>query len=178
MRSVYYSPGYGMSPLRRRHVLIAIGASYLAPLARSQSAPRRIAWYGPGRTEVQSPYLQAMRAGLRERGWEEGRNIALTTHFTDGTAEASELVAQHMIASKQEIIIAYGGDVVSLHRAKPSMPVVFAQSGDPTDAGFVQSLARPGGNFTGMTFLSVDLVGKRIEMLREFVPNARRLAVL
>ena len=118
-----------MTGTLRRHVLVAIGTSFLTPLVRAQSAPRRVAWFGPGRIDVPSPYLQSMRTGLlRERGWEEGRNIILTTHFTDGTAEASELVAQHMVASKPEIIIAYGGDVVSLHRAKPSMPVVFAQS--------------------------------------------------
>ena len=101
-----------------------------------------------------------------------------TTFLTDGTAEDAERLARRMIATNPQIIVTHGREVLILHRLKPPGPVVFAQSGDPTDAGLVQSFARPGGNFTGVCFMSLDLVGKRIEMMREFAPKIRRLGVL
>ena len=165
-----------MTALGRRQFVIVIGASLIAPSAFSQSGQRRLAWFGAG--GASAGFLEAVRAGLRERGWEEGRNLALTPFFSDGTPQDAERVARQMLATNPEVIVCHGPEVLILHRLKPSSAVVFAQSGDPVDAGLVQSFARPGANLTGVSLMALDLVGKRIEMLRELAPNARRLAVL
>ncbi|MBI1848647.1 MAG: ABC transporter substrate-binding protein [Candidatus Rokubacteria bacterium] len=164
--------------VRRRQFLIAAGVLLAAPLARAQTAPRRMAWFGAGRAGTPSPFLDAMRAGLRELGWEEGRNLALTPFWTEGTPEEAERLARQMLESNPEIIVVYGRDVLTVQRLKPAGPVVFGFSGNPVDAGVVQSFARPGGSFTGMSFMSLERVGKRVELLREIVPRIRRLAVL
>ena len=125
-----------------------------------------------------SPFFEAMREGLRDHGWEEGRNLTLTPFWTYGTPADAEPVARQVVTSNPELIIAHGRDVPVLHGVKPPMPVVFGFSGNPIDAGLVQSFAHPGGNFTGFTFMSLELVAKRLELLREAVPSVRRLAVL
>ncbi len=167
-----------MNEIGRRQFLIAAGALAAAPLVLAQQDRRRLAWFGTGRSGVPSPYFDAFKAGLRDLGWEDGRNLVLTPFWADGTRENSEFLVRQMFATKPEVIVAFGRDVFALHAAKPAVPVVFAFSGDPVDAGFVQSFARPGGNFTGISFMSLDLAGKRIELLREIVPQVRRLAVL
>ena len=108
----------------------------------------------------------------------KGQNLTLSVFVTDGLPEDAERRAREMLATNPEVIVAYGRDVNAVHRVKPPGPVVFAFSGDPVDAGFVQSFAHPGGNFTGISLMSLDLVGKRIELLREIVPGVRRIAVL
>jgi len=165
----------------RRTALGMLLAVSMAPmLAPAQTAQRRIAWFGAGRGSTPSwpPYLEAFRAGLRESGWIEGQNIALSLFLIEETSEDAERLARQMLATNPEIIVVHGRDVNAVYRVKPECPVVFAFSGNPVDAGFVQSFARPGGNFTGISFMSLDLVGKRIELLRELVPQVRRLAVL
>jgi putative ABC transport system substrate-binding protein len=163
---------------RRQFLLGASGAVLATTRAHGQARPRRVAWFGAGRAGVVSPFLDAVRAGLRDLGWQEGRNLALAEYWTSGTLAEAEQLARQMLAGNPELVVVYGRDVIAVHRAKPTMPVVFAFSGDPVDAGFVQSLARPGTNFTGLSFLSLELAGKRIDLLREMVPRLRRLGVL
>lgn len=115
---------------------------------------------------------------MRQLGYEDGRNIDIATFFTDGTPGRTEQLAREALAAGPELIISQGVTVRVLFEQKPKAPVVFAFSGDPVEAGFVQSLSRPGGNMTGMTFLSLDLVGKRIQLLREVLPSLKRVAVL
>lgn len=167
-----------MNEVGRRQFLIAASALVAAPLVLAQKGPRRLAWFGAGRAGEPSPFLDAFQGGLRDLGWEEGRNLVLTPFWTNGTMEDAERLARQMLATNSEIIVTFGRDVFAVQVAKPAVPVVFAFSGDPVDAGFVQSFARPGGNFTGISFMSLDLAGKRIELLREVVPQIRRLAVL
>ena len=168
-----------MHRLARRQFLLGAGAVLAATTrAHAQARLRQIAWFGAGRAGVASPFLDAVRAGLRELGWEDGRNLALTEHWTAGTLAESEELARRILSGKPELVVVYGRDVLAVHNVKPSVPVVFAFSGDPVDAGIVQSLARPGTNFTGLSFLSLELAGKRIDLLREAVPRLRRLGVL
>lgn len=167
-----------MRHLGRREFLITAATLFIPSVSRAQARPRRIAWFGAGRAGTPSPFLDAMRAGLRDHGWEEGRNIAISLFWTQGTLEESEQLARQMLVSNPEVIVVYGRDTLAMHRVKPSMPVVFAFSGNPADAGIVQSFARPGGNFTGLSLMSLELAGKRVEMLREVAPNIRRLGVL
>jgi putative ABC transport system substrate-binding protein len=165
----------------RRKLILAGAAVCGAPrLVFGQAKVRRIAWFGAGRgnTPTFPPYLDAFRAGLREAGWIDGQNLSLSLYLIEDTPEAAERLAREMLATNPEIIVVHGRDVSAVHRVKPACPVVFAFSGNPVDAGFVQSYARPGTNFTGISFLSLDLVGKRIELLKELAPSVRRLAVL
>ena len=115
---------------------------------------------------------------MRDAGWIEDQNLALSVFNTYGTPEEAERLAREMLATNPEIIVVYGRDVNAVHHVKPAGPVVFAFSGNPVDAGFVQSFAHPGGNFTGISLMSLELSGKRIELLKEIVPQIRRLAVL
>ncbi|HVF65111.1 MAG TPA: ABC transporter substrate-binding protein [Casimicrobiaceae bacterium] len=156
--------------------LLVLAAAPIIPAA--QAATRRIAWFGAGSAQTPSPFFATFRAGLSELGWIDGQNIALSQFLTDGPREEVDRLALRMLATQPDIIVAHGRDTFPVHRAKPSVPVVFGFSGDPVDAGFVQSFARPGTNFTGISFLSLELAAKRIELLAELVPQVRRLAVL
>ena len=163
----------------RRKLLLALAATLAAPrLATAQEKMRRIVWFAAGRAGVPSPFLDALKSGLRELGWEEGRNISITPHWTAGTPEDEERLAREMLTSNPELIVTSGRNTVAVHRARPTGPVVFSFSGNPVDAGFVQSFARPGGTMTGISLLSLDLAGKRIELLKEIVPHVRRMGVL
>jgi putative ABC transport system substrate-binding protein len=166
-----------MDENRRR--LLALGGSVLAApsIAFGQAARRRIAWLAGARGSV-SPFLDAFRVGMRELGYEEGRNIEIAAYFSDGTTGRTEALAREAIAANPEILLSQGATVRLVHKLNPPMPVVFGFSGDPVEAGFVQSLARPGGNMTGMTFLALDLVAKRIQTLLEVLPQMKRVAVL
>jgi len=163
----------------KRRDLLALGGSALAlpALTFGQAPRRRLAWLAGARGRV-SPFLDAFKDGLRELGYEDGRNIDITAYFSDGTPGRTEELAREIIASRPAIVLCQGATVRSVHQLNPQIPVLFGFSGDPVEAGFVQSLAHPGGNMTGMTFLSLDLVAKRIQTLREVLPQLRRVAVL
>lgn len=163
----------------RRRELLALGFAALgAPrIAFGQPARRRIAWLSSVSTSG-SPFLDAFRGGMRDLGYEEGRNLEIATYFSDGTPGRTEQLAREAIAGRPEVLLSQGVTVRTVHSLGPQLPVVFGFSGDPVEAGFVQSLRRPGGNMTGMTFLSLDLVAKRIQMLREAMPQIKRVAVL
>ena len=172
------SQGYPVKTARRT-ALGALFAIAVAPVVGVAQAPmRRVAWLGAGSIDVPSPFLAAFREGMRDSGWIEGQNFMLSVFLTDGRTQDSDRIAREMLATNPEVVVSYGRDVISVHHAKPSVPVVFAFSGNPVDAGFVQSFARPGGNFTGISLMSLDLSGKRIELLKELVPSIRHLAVL
>ena len=141
--------------------------------AAAQRNVRRVAWFGAGRPGAPEPFLDALRLGLRDKGWVEGKDLEIAQFLTEGSPDDSAFLARQVIASNPEVIVVYGRDVPILHRAKPQQPVVFAFSGNPVDAKVVESFAHPGGNFTGMSFMSLELVGKRIELLREFVASFR-----
>jgi putative ABC transport system substrate-binding protein len=163
---------------KNRRRLIALGAGALAApsIAFGQAPRRRIAWLSGARGG--SSFLETFKDSLRQLGYQEGRDIEIAAFFTDGTPGRTEQLAKEAIAAGPELIVSQGVTVRVLHDLKPRMPVVFAFSGDPVDAGFVQSLARPGGSMTGMTFLSMELVGKRIQQLKELLPGLKRVAVL
>lgn len=167
-----------MGQSRRRQLLIAVGASLVVSQATWAQRRARVAWFGVGRAGSPSPFLEAFRAGLREWGWVEGSNLQLDVFFTDGTLEDSERVGKQAIAGSPDLLVVYGRDVPVASRLKPGCPVVFAFSGNPVDAGIVKSFARTETNFTGVSFMSLDLAAKRIELLREVAPNMRRLGVL
>lgn len=165
--------------IRRREFLAALASSLaVPPCAFAQEKLRRVAWFGVGRAGAPSPFFTAVQAGLREHNWTEGRNLELSLYLNDGTVEDADRVAVPMIKSHPELILTYGRDVFSIHKTKTTIPIAFAFSGNPVDAGFVHSFARPGTNMTGICLMSLELAGKRIELLKEFAPSIRRMGVL
>jgi putative ABC transport system substrate-binding protein len=165
---------------RRTFVTLLGGAMAAAPftaLAQQPSRIRRVAWLGLGRPDPQSPYVEALRAGLRDFGWIEGRNLTLGLYWATGRDDM-EAKGRELLASDPEVIVTQELMVYAMRELQPKTPVVFGFSGDPVDGKLVESYSRPGGNMTGMTYLALDLVGKRIELLKELVPQTRRLAIL
>jgi putative ABC transport system substrate-binding protein len=123
--------------------------------------------------------LDAFREGMRELGYVEGRNYVLDIRWTQGNSpEESAKLTADLLRSKVDVFVAQGAAVAGVKEAAGSVPVVFGFSGDPVAAGLVASLARPGGNLTGMTLLAVDLAGKRVELLRQAAPRVARVAIL
>jgi len=170
-----------MPCIKRREFIALAGGALAWPLdgARPQQASpkRRIAWLGLGRSDAPSPYLDALRNGLRELGWIEGVNLTIGLYWATGRDDM-EAAARELIASNPDVIVTQELMVLAVRAVKTETPVVFGFSGDPIESKLVQSLARPGGNYTGMTYLAVELVGKRIELLKEWLPQTRRIAVL
>jgi putative ABC transport system substrate-binding protein len=126
------------------------------------------------------PEVEAFRQGLRELGYVEGKNIIIEFRNTEGKTDRFSGVAAELVRLKVDIIVAAGGSAVVL-AAKPAtdtIPIVMTNPGDPVAIGVVASLARPGGNVTGLTSFSTDLSGKRLELLKEAVPNLSGVAVL
>jgi ABC-type uncharacterized transport system substrate-binding protein len=165
--------------MRRRNFLIAIGALAAPRLAAAQTVQRhRIAWLSlTGRsagTTLLNPFLEGMAA----LGYVQGRNLDLDERWGENSRETLERLALEAAALKPAAFVSQGPALRVARKLPGATPVVFGNSGDPVEAGVAKSLARPGGRFTGVTFLSYALVGKRVELLHEVAPKARRLAVL
>jgi len=121
----------------------------------------------------------AVVAGLKELGWVEGQNMALVIRYAEGHPERLPDLARDLVRSKVDIIVTVGTDVARLVKdVVGSIPLVAAVSEDPVEIGLVSSLSRPGGNMTGVTFVSSELAGKRLELLKEILPRASRVAIL
>ena len=169
--------------MKRRRFLGLAGAiaAYAHPLPdfAQQHAVQRIAWLSFDREAAGSPFFVAFREGLRDLGYIEGRNLTIDARWGDGSSERLDQLAVELARSNAQVIVTQGGPALRpAIRAKPTVPIVFSFSGDPLVAGFIDSLARPGRNLTGISFLSLELAGKRIELLKEMMPGLRRLAIL
>jgi putative ABC transport system substrate-binding protein len=166
--------------MRRRDFVKGIAGSTvgwpLAARAQRGERVRRIAWLGAGRADEPSPYLDSLRTGLRDLGWIEGRNLTIERFWATGL-DNMDAAALDLLASDPEVIVAQEFTVLAFRSVKTEKPVVFGFSGDPLDVKLVESWARPGGNFTGMSYLAIELVGKRIELLKDWLPQTQRIAV-
>jgi putative tryptophan/tyrosine transport system substrate-binding protein len=121
---------------------------------------------------------EAFRQGLRDLGYVEGKNIVIEWRYADGKLDRLPALAAELIQLKVDIIVTAGGAVTApVRQATSTIPIVFSQDADPVGNGFVASLARPGGNITELSNMSSDLVGKRLELLKEIVPKLSRVAV-
>jgi len=139
----------------------------------------KVAFLGASTAQQAGHLLQAFKQGLRERGYEEGKNIVIVTRFADGQLERLPALAAELVALKVDVIFAPPTVAVrACQKATQTIPIVFALVADPVGAGFVQSLARPGGNITGLSTINVELGAKRLELLKEAVPKATHVAVL
>ena len=115
---------------------------------------------------------------LRELGWVDGRNVAIEARWAEGRSERFAEIAAEFVRLKVDVILTHNTPPVLAAKEATSVPIVFASAGDPVGTGVVASLARPGGNVTGLSAGSTDVVGKRLELLREVMPGLRRLAIL
>jgi len=168
--------------MRRRVFCQKVGAAALLAAApvRAQ-APRvlRLAWISSDRKDAPSLNLDAFRSGLRDLGYVENRNVVIDVWAGDGSAERIEAMAGDVVRSRPDIVVAAGGlALFALLRARVELPIVFSISADPVEAKIVDSFARPGGNLTGISLFTLALVGKRMELIKEVLPNAKRIAVL
>jgi ABC-type uncharacterized transport system substrate-binding protein len=154
----------------------------VVPIAvTAQEPPRvwRIGFLGPGSSSSGDPRVEALRRGFRELGYAEGQNLAFEFRWADGNANRLPQLAAELARLKVDTIVTQGTQATdAARRAVTTIPIVFAVAGDPVGTGLVTSLARPGGNVTGLTDIAPDIVGKRLELLREAVPGISRVAVL
>jgi putative tryptophan/tyrosine transport system substrate-binding protein len=167
---------------RREFIALLAGAAVASPrLVLAESAIKAVPRVGVllfGRPDT-DPNFGAFRRGLRDLGYVEGQNIIIEYRYAEGRSERLRGLARELVAIKPDVIFALGGDVAPLVRAATStIPTVMAVSDDPVQSGLVGSLARPGGNITGVTFVSSDLAAKRLQYLHEIAPNLARVSVL
>jgi putative ABC transport system substrate-binding protein len=138
----------------------------------------RIGYLALNSTSANSPRIEAFRQGLRELGYVEGKNIVIVYRYADGKLDRLPSLATELARTKVDIIVSGGATTTrAAKEATATIPIVMAQDPDPVGNGFVASLARPGGNITGLSSLSADLSGKRLELLKEILPKLARLAV-
>src|SRR5436309_13933318 len=166
--------------LKRREFITLLGGAAVAwPLSLHAQQGKRIPRIGVLLFGIPDtdPNLPAFLRGLRELGYVEAQNIVIEYRYAEGKPDRLGGLAGVLVATKPDLIFALGGDVAPSARvATTTIPVVVAVSNDPVQAGLVTSLARPGGNITGVTFVSSDLAAKRLQFLREIAPNLARVA--
>ena len=164
----------------RRELLAALGGAAAWPLASRAQQP---AMPVIGFLYSLPPYAVAdrlpFRQGLKETGYVEGQTVAIEYRWAEGREERIAQIAAELVRLKVDIIVTSGTpEVLAVKQATSVIPIVFATAGDPVATHLVDSLARPGGNVTGLSVQSDELAGKRIELLREVVPGLRRLAIM
>jgi putative ABC transport system substrate-binding protein len=159
--------------------LLAIASAGTPIDAQPAARIPKVAFLGATTQVTIAPEIAALRQGLRELGYVDGKTMLLELRFADGAVERLPQLARELVASKPDVIVA-GNDVAiaAVRRETHTIPIVMVFSADPAGAGFVASLARPAGNVTGLTTLSPELSGKRLELLREVVPGLSRVALL
>ena len=169
---------------RREFITLCGGAaflSYLWPLAgRAQQAGKlpTIGFLGAGSPATWGHWTSAFVQRLRELGWIEGRTVAIEYRWAEGRSERFAEIAEEFVRLKVDVIVTVGSALVAAKQATSTIPIVFALAADPVGSGLVASLARPGGNATGLSLQQTETTGKRLELLREVVPGLRRLAIL
>ena len=169
--------------MRRREFLTLLGGAAVSwPLAARAQQPGKlptIGYLGSGTPATQSAWVAAFVQRLRELGWIEGRTVAIEYRWAEGRDERFTKIAAELVRFKVDVIVTSGTPaVMALKQATSVIPIVFAQAGDPVANNLVASLARPGGNITGLSNQTRELAGKRLELLREVVPGLHRLAIL
>ena len=169
--------GFRDRSMKRRAVIGALaGLVGVQPIgARAQPKAYTILWLS---TESQSdPFIEGFREGMRDLGYVEGQNLAFVTRYAPGHPSALKAKLPDLLAVPADLIVT-SGPATQAMRAAADRTILFAMSGDPVALGVADSLAHPGRNFTGISFMSLDLAQKRVELLRDILPNLETLAVL
>jgi len=168
--------------MRRRDFMAGLGAATaLGSGARAQHSSKipTIGVLGAAAREIAGPWISAFVTRLHELGWDDGRNVSVVYRWAEPRIESYSEIAAEFSSRKVDVIVTWASaPTLAAKRATATIPVVFAAQMDPVGVGVVASLARPGGNVTGMSIQQTDTAGKRIELLREAVPKLARLAVM
>ena len=169
--------------IKRRDLVIALGAGALAPLASlAQQAPAKMWRIGFLCSESATAYarrIDDLRAGLADYGYVEGKNLVIEWRWADGKDERLDELAADLVRIKADVIVSHAGNpVLAAKRATASIPIVIGASGDAVAMGLVASLAKPGGNVTGSTFFNTELMAKRLEIIKDVLPRLTHAAVL
>ena len=171
-----------MLDIRRREFITLLGGTAATrPLAaRAQQSAKlpTIGFLGGTTASTMRQWTDAFVQRLRELGWVDGRTVAIEFRWAEGRSERYTEIAAEFVHLKVHIIVTVGAAVVAAKQATSVIPIVFAVANDPVGIGLVASLARPGGNVTGLSNQTADLAGKRLELMREVVPGLRRLAIM
>ena len=170
----------------RRHAVtlpLALALGVLAvPLAAGGQPPGKVPRVGILRAGILPAgdlFMEPFRQGLRDLGYVEGQNILLEFRSAEGKPERFPALAADLVRSKVDIIVASGtAGIRAARKASTTIPIIMAVHGNPVEVGFVNSLARPGGNITGLSFMNPELSAKRVELLKELVPKLRRVVAL
>jgi len=166
--------------MKRRDLLawlLALGM----PLARGQAADGlpRIGYLATTSPGTDAPRIEALRRGLRDLGYEENKSIVIVYRYAEGRLERLDALAADLLRERVRLIVTGGTPgIQAARRATRTIPIVMASSADPIGSGFIASFARPGGNVTGATSINMELAHKRLEMIREILPGAARVAFL
>jgi putative tryptophan/tyrosine transport system substrate-binding protein len=168
--------------MKRRKFMTLLSGTVSWPLtAQAQLLPKlpTIGILGPTNAAVAEPWTAALVQRLRELGWIEGRTVAIEYRWAEGRTERAAEIANEFVRLKVDVIVTSGTlNVIAAKQATLATPIVFVSAADPIGSGLAASLARPGGNATGLSSQSTDLAAKRIELLHEAIPNLRRMAVM
>ncbi|MGA7208307.1 MAG: ABC transporter substrate-binding protein [Pseudolabrys sp.] len=167
--------------MKRRDFVTLLGGTAaawpLAAFAQQPAKPPTIGFLGADASAF-APWAAAFVARLRDLGWIEGRTIVIEYRWSEGRPERYAEIAAEFVRLKVDVIVTVGTAVPLVKQATSTIPIVFAVAIDPVGAGLVASLAKPGGNVTGLSIQANELAGKRLELLREVMPQLRRLAIL
>ena len=158
--------------------LVAVGL-VLSTTALGQDPPRRVAFINVGTAAANESNVNAFRAGMRELGYADGRTLVVDYRWADGRIDRLPGLVNELLSVKPAVILSSGGlpTILAVKAATTTVPVVFI-TGDPVAEGIVSSMAKPGGNLTGLAVLAEEVEPKRLELLREVLPKARRIAVV
>jgi putative ABC transport system substrate-binding protein len=167
---------------RREFITLLGGAAAAWPLAARAQQPGKLPTIGflaSGTPSSHGQWVAAFVRRLHELGWIEGRTVAIEYRWAEGRTERFDEIAAEFVQRKVDVIVTSAtAAIVAAKQATSVIPIVFAAAGDPVETGLVASLARPGGNVTGLSIQQTDVAAKRLELLREVVPSLRRLAIL
>lgn len=165
---------------RREFITLAGGAATLSFAAQAQKAIPVVGVLGGGAADVNDPNMSAFRQGLAGLGYVEGRNILIEYRWADGKVERFPALATELAAQKVDVILTNGGTLAALaaKQATTTIPIVFGVVGDPIAEGLVTSLAQPGGNITGLSNVTNDMIGKWLELLKQVAPGVNLVAML
>jgi putative ABC transport system substrate-binding protein len=167
--------------LKRREFITALGGAAGWPLAAHAQQPGKrptIGFLGAATPSAWSQWTAAFVQRLAELGWTDSRTVTIEYRWAEGREERFAEIADEFVRRKVDVIVTSGGAVRAAMKMTSVIPIVFGTANDPVGSGIVTSLARPGGNVTGLSSQAPDAAGKRIEILRELLPGLRRLAII
>jgi putative ABC transport system substrate-binding protein len=167
--------------MRRRDLMLLLGAAMVASraLRAQQKAMPVVGFLNPNSAGPFAPFVTAFQRGLSETGYVDGQSIAIEYRWAEGRFDRLPALASDLVARRVDVILAGGPDAARAAKdATATIPIVFHSGDDPVEAGLVDSLARPGGNLTGVAFMTTELNLKRLQLLAELVPQAKAIALL